>query len=220
MAIEVFAGTLDRYYSDVESAEEAARTHEIVTHWIDTIIAAVKKAAPEAEAWEERADKECVVVQMDELHYGALLYYAACMAYNVKPREAIYPDWKAEEEQPVQNAHADPNMPWSLMKGASWWLPTQTPVLLRGEVPTGDVVTISSCGALLLELLRVNEMGWKADESVVLSWFESEGQMAEGAKRYSTESMAKYAFSALWQLAKYGLQNHVPVIMDAVEEEA
>lgn len=218
MAYELFAGTLSRYYSDVDTPEEAARTYDIVTHWAETIVEAVKKAAPDAAVWEEDAEKECVAIQLNELHFGALLLYAASVVYNQKPRETIYPGWSCEAEPAVQSAHADPNMPWSLMKGASWWLPVQTPVLLRGEVPTGDVVTISSCGALLLELLRINELGWKADEDLVLSWFESEGKMEEGAKRYSTESMAKYAFSALWQLSKYCLTNHVPLIMDLVED--
>ena len=72
MSLELFAGTLNRYYSDVESAEEAARTNEIVCHWRDTIVAAVKKAAPEAEAWEENADKDYRVAVMDKLHLGAL----------------------------------------------------------------------------------------------------------------------------------------------------
>ena len=51
--LELFAGTLNRYYCDVDTPEEAARTNEIVCHWRDTIVGAVKKAAPEAEPWEE-----------------------------------------------------------------------------------------------------------------------------------------------------------------------
>jgi len=104
----------------------------------------------------------------------------------------------------------------SLLKGASWWLPVQTPIMLRGEVPTGDVATIASAGALLIELLRINELGWKADEAEVLKWFETEGKMAPDAKRYSTDSLAKYAYSMFWQLAKFSLQNNVPVILDQI----
>ncbi len=216
MSLELFAGTLNRYYSDVESAEEAARTNEIVCHWRDTIVAAVKKAAPEAEAWEENADKDYRVAVMDKLHLGALQTYAASVAYGHKCRETVYPEWSCETELDVQSARADRTVPWSLLKGATWWLPVQTPIMLRGEVPTGDVATIASAGALMIELLRINEMGWKADEEEVLRWFETEGKMDPDAKRYSTDSLAKYAYSIFWQLAKFSLQNNVPVIMDQI----
>ena len=216
MSLELFAGTLNRYYCDVDTAEEAARTNEIVCHWRDTIVAAVKKAAPEAEAWEERTDKEYLALELHELAFGALLTYAAAVAYGHKCRETVYPGWSFEAEADVQSARADRTMVMSLLKGASWWLPVQTPIMLRGEVPTGVVATIASAGALMIELLRINELGWKADEEEVLKWFETEGKIAPDAKRYSTESLAKYAYSVFWQLAKFSLQNNVPVIMDQI----
>ena len=214
MSIELFAGTLNRFYCDVETAEEAARTNEIVCHWRDTIIAAVKKAAPEAECWDEDVNKPYLAFQMDELAFGALMAYTAAVAYGHKCRETVYKGWNWESEADVQSARADRTMVISLLRGASWWLPVQTPIMLRGEVPTGDVVTIASAGALMIELLRINELGWKADEEEVLKWCETEGAMATEAKRYSTESLAKYAYSVFWQLAKFALQNNVPVIMD------
>ena len=214
MSMELFAGTLNRYYCDVETPEEAARTNEIVCHWRDTIIAAVKNAAPEAEAWEESAEKEYLAMELDEMAYGALLTYAAAVAYGHKCRETVYPGWSFEAEQDVQTARADRSMVMSLLKGASWYLPVQTPIMLRGQIPTGDTAVISSCGALMLELLRINELGWKADEEEVIGRAKTEGHMAPDAKRYSTESLAKRAYSVFWQLTKFALQNHVPFIMD------
>ena len=214
--LELFAGTLNRYYCDVDTPEEAARTNEIVCHWRDTIVGAVKKAAPEAEPWEENTEKEYLALQLPEMAFGALLTYAASVAYGHKCRETVYPGWDFEAEADVQSARADRSMVMTLLKGASWWLPVQTPIMLRGEVPTGDVATIASAGALMIELLRINEMGWKADEEEVLRWFETEGKMDPDAKRYSTDSLAKFAYSVFWQLAKFSLQNKVPVIMDQI----
>ena len=216
MSLELFAGTLNRYYCDVETAEEAARTNEIVCHWRDTIVAAVKKAAPEAECWEENAEKEYLALQMNEMAFGALLTYAAANAYGHKCRETVYSGWNWAAEADVQRARADRNMVMSLLKGATWWLPVQTPIMLRGEVPTGDLAIIASAGALMIELLRINEQGWKADEEEVLGWYETEGRMDPDAKRYITESLAKYAYSVFWQMAKFALQNNVPVIMDQI----
>lgn len=214
MSYELFAGTLNRYYCDVDTPEEAARTNEIVCHWRDTIVAAVKKAAPEAACWEESPEKEYLALELHELAFGALLTYAASVAYGHQCRETVYPGWDFEGEADVQSARADRTMVMSLLKGASWWLPVQTPIMLRGEVPDGTVATIASAGALMIELLRINELGWKADEEEVLQWLETEGKMDPDAKRYSAQSLAKYAYSVFWQLAKFSLQNHVPVIMD------
>ena len=216
MSMELFAGTLNRYYCDVETPEEAARTNEIVCHWRDSIVAAVKNAAPEAEAWEESVEKEYLAMELNEMAYGALLTYAAAVAYGHKCRETVYPEWNYEAELDVQSARADRTVPWSLLKGATWWLPVQTPIMLRGEVPTGDLAIIASAGALMIELLRINEQGWKADEEEVLGWYETEGRMDPDAKRYITESLAKYAYSVFWQMAKFALQNNVPVIMDQI----
>ena len=214
--LELFAGTLNRYYCDVDTPEEAARTNEIVCHWRDTIVGAVKKAAPEAEPWEENTEKEYLALQLPEMAFGALLTYAASVAYGHKCRETVYPGWDFEAEADVQSARADRSVVMTLLMGASWWLPVQTPIMLRGEVPTGDVVTIASTGALMLELLRINELGWKADEEEVIGWLGMEGKISEDAKRYSTESLAKYAYSAFWQLAKFSLQTGVPVILDQI----
>ena len=214
--LELFAGTLNRYYCDVDTPEEAARTNEIVCHWRDTIVGAVKKAAPEAEPWEENTEKEYLALQLPEIAFGALLTYAASVAYGHKCRETVYPGWNFEGEADVQSARADRSMAMTLLMGASWWLPVQTPIMLRGEVPTGNEATIASAGALMIELLRINEMGWKADEEEVLRWFETEGKMDPDAKRYSTDSLAKFAYSVFWQLAKFSLQNKVPVIMDQI----
>ena len=214
--LELFAGTLNRYYCDVDTPEEAARTNEIVCHWRDTIVGAVKKAAPEAEPWEENTEKEYLALQLPKMAFGALLTYAASVAYGHKCRETVYPGWNFEAEADVQSARADRSMVMTLLMGASWWLPVQTPIMLRGEVPTGNVATIASAGALMIELLRINEMGWKADEKEVLRWFETEGKMDPDAKRYSTDSLAKFAYSVFWQLAKFSLQNKVPVIMDQI----
>ena len=155
-------------------------------------------------------------MELHEMAYGALLTYAAAVAYGHKCRETVYPGWNFEAELDVQTARADRNMVMSLLKGATWYLPVQTPIMLRGQIPTGDTAVISSCGALMLELLRINELGWKADEEEVIGWLGMEGKISEDAKRYSTESLAKYAYSAFWQLAKFSLQTGVPVILDEV----
>lgn len=217
MAFELFAGTLDRYYSDVETAEEAARTHEIVCHWRDSIVKAVKKAAPEAAPWAESMDRDYRVAQLEPLHWGALQLVAASGVYGKPCRETVYPGWNWEDEPVVQTARADRSLNMSLLKGATWWLPVQTPILMGGQLPSGDRAVISSGGALLLELLRINELVWKADQEEVLSWLGVEGKIPADAKRLDTQSLAKYAYSAFWQLATFAMETGVPVIFDRGE---
>lgn len=117
----------------------------------------------------------------------------------------------------VQTARADRSLNMSLLKGATWWLPVQTPILMGGQLPSGDRAVISSGGALLLELLRINELVWKADQEEVLSWLGVEGKIPADAKRLDTQSLAKYAYSAFWQLATFAMETGVPVIFDRGE---
>ena len=77
-----------------------------------------------------------------------------------------------------------------------------------------------------MELLRINELGWKADEEAVLAWEHTEGYPADGEIRdgrleevtghteYSTVSLARYAYSLFWQSVKFSLQHKVPLLMD------
>ena len=79
-----------------------------------------------------------------------------------------------------------------------------------------------------MELHQINATGWQADEETILSWSSTEGYPADGEIRdgtltkagvkehtiYDTESLAKFAYSILWQAAKFSMEKRVPILLD------
>ena len=87
----------------------------------------------------------------------------------------------------------------------------------------------ASDNALLAELKRINELSWQADEKEICIWSRTEGYPAEAEvgqggvltkqnipahTRFDTESLAKFAFSILYQAARFSLAQRVPVLLD------
>ena len=81
----------------------------------------------------------------------------------------------------------------------------------------------------MAELKRINELSWQADEKEICAWSRTEGYPAEAEvgqggvltkqnipahTRFDTESLAKFAFSILYQAARFSLAQRVPVLLD------
>lgn len=68
---------------------------------------------------------------------------------------------------------------------------------------------------------------WKADRNTIISWSKTEGYQADAVyskkteiekvhehKTYNTESLAKFAFSILWQATEFSLEHGVVIVYD------
>ncbi len=101
--------------------------------------------------------------------------------------------------------------------------------MFRAPLPTGDEAVLGTAGTLLAELKRINELSWQADEKEICAWSRTEGYPAEAEvgqggvltkqnipahTRFDTESLAKFAFSILYQAARFSLAQRVPVLLD------
>ena len=137
--------------------------------------------------------------------------------------------WQFEQFEASGRMQADENMNWSLFTGAVWWLPLEECFVFRAPLPTGDEAVLGTAGTLLAELKRINELSWQADEKEICAWSRTEGYPAEAEvgqggvltkqnipahTRFDTESLAKFAFSILYQAARFSLAQRVPVLLD------
>lgn len=251
MGLDIYAGPLTRYYTHnwktaaQKWAEENGMGYEmvranddgqeelspeevcrIVSGWRDSALEAVKSAAGDVTPWPENNDRDYFTDKPDWPAFGALLLYAAAKIYGEPYPTTVPKDWDFWQEPLIQRAQGDAQVSWSLFKGAEWWLPLEAPLLFRGQNPVGDTLVLSTAGALMLELLRINELGWKADEEAVLAWAKTEGYPQDGTLHdgklemeqvhtvYSTVSLARFAYSILWQAAKFSLQHQAPILLD------
>ncbi len=80
---------------------------------------------------------------------------------------------------------------------------------------------------LMLELDKINSLCWQADEQTIVGWAESEGYPTDGRitedgklimdqvhEMYDTESLAKYAYSMIWDALCFSQENNVPIVLD------
>ena len=257
MGLDLYAGTLTRYYANnwksaarqwAEAnglsfsritpdgeiiAEEEVSADEVqcaVEEWRDQILAAVTAPGKKPyAAWQEDNEKPYYTDKPDWDAFGALLLVAACYFYGEPIPETVSKGWDFEEHPLIKRLSQEPENIWSLFCDTIMWLPLPDSFLFHAPRPTGDQATIATTAALRLELERLNELAWHADENTVRDWIKSEGYPVEGVigedgkfsqtelpeqTEYNTESLAKYAFSIFYQSLQFAEENQVPILMD------
>lgn len=213
--------------ADADDTPDAQAVLEDVAAWRDAILRAISpQEGPVYRAWEENNTAPYYTDKPDWDAFGALLLYGACNKYALEVPDTVPKGWDFNKHPVLQRAHGDEAFNWTLYTGAQWWIPLEDKFSFRCGAPNGQEITVGTTGALLAELNRINELGWQAEEGEILSWQRTQGYPADGAivdgkyqklaenSQYDTQSLAKFAFSILYQAARFSQANRVPVIMD------
>ena len=118
---------------------------------------------------------------------------------------------------------------WSLLRGATWWLPLPDAFFFQGPLPTDSQAVIATVAGLRKELEKLNQLAWQADEDTILSWADTEGYPMDVATgpdgrvskanipehtEYDTDSLAKFAFSMFWRAIRFAEEQQVPILLD------
>ena len=258
MGLDIYAGTLTRYYShnwktvvqqwaeengwgfqritpevqNVAGEEELtpSEAQEIVEDWRDQILAAISQPGKEPYApWPEDNERPYYTDKPDWDAFGAMLLVAACHTCGEPVPPTVEKDWNFMEHPAISRLAEDQERVWSLFRGTDWWLPLEDPLLFQAPLPTGGQSVIATVGLLRRELERLNQMAWQADEVTILRWSETEGYPADGTlgtdghfsradilehTQFDTNSLAKFAFSMLWQAARFAEEHQAPILLD------
>ncbi len=209
MGLDIYAGTLTRYYShnwktavqqwaeengysfnritsDGEPAdnEEELSPDEIqaaVENWRDQILAAISQPGkPPYTLWQEDNEKPYYTDKPDWDAFGAMLLVAACHIYGEPVPPAVEKDWIFMEHPMIARLAEDQERIWSLFRGAIWWIPITDSFMFQAPLPADDTAAIGTVGGLRKELEKLNQLAWQADEDTILSWAETEGYPVEG----------------------------------------
>ena len=208
MGMDIYAGTLIRFYSDnwktamqqwcesngmnyqrITPEEDNGETmsqeevEETVVEWCDGMISALSNHFDTAlPTWKEDNIRPYYTEKMDWAAYEALRLFIACKTYG----EPLPPIFKADNQfddfdiaERVNNSN-DLNL--SLFMGASHWIPLDYPFVIGARTPMGREIVLSSTGALLRELEYINTLGWNADEKTIFEWNETEGYISGDTK--------------------------------------
>ena len=258
MGLDIYAGTLTRYYShnwktvtqqwaeengysfqkitpdgqNVADEEELtpAEVQEGMENWRDQILAAITQPDQEPYTpWPEDNERPYYTDKPDWDAFGAMLLVAACHTYEEPVPPTVEKNWDFVTHPLISRLAEDQERVWSLFRGATWWLPLPDAFLFQAPLPTNDTAVIATVGGLRKELEKINQIAWQADEDSILNWAETEGYPLDGSigpsgqfskedipehTRYDTESLAKFAFSMLWQAMRFAEEQKVPILLD------
>ena len=203
MGLDVYAGTLTRYYAHnwktivqqeaeaeghkfvrVESVpdnaiKEISKIQKIIKKWQDNTYKTLKKNYSKKFApWKDDNEKPYYTHKPDWTALKAMLLVAAGKIYNKEVPKAIAYDWDYTEDELIDRLSSDENIVYSMARGVELWLPIAEPMIFAAELPTGDDDFIGTVGGLRRELEEINKMVWQADEKTILSWIHTEGYIA------------------------------------------
>ncbi|MBD5528255.1 MAG: hypothetical protein HDR02_07595 [Lachnospiraceae bacterium] len=201
MGLDIYAGTLTRYYAQnwksmtQQWAEENGYTFSRITpggagentasveeireameNWRNQILQSITpQGKPLYAPWPENNEAPYYTDKPDWDAYGALVLYIACKSYGEPLPPTVKAGWDFQNHPVVQRMASDPDKHWSLFAGATWWLPIEDGFWFEGPLPTDDPAVIATTGGLKAELEKANELGWQAAEETILSWRDTEG---------------------------------------------
>lgn len=201
---------------------------EGVNNWQNQLVEVLHNSGVKAaETWEENNEKDYYTAKPDwDAFYALLLYGAAKLSGKDFPKE--FPKgtdiYKHSLMKKIEKSKQTAG--WSLYNGVCHWIPINDGIMFNFPLANGAVVNIATISLLKFELSKINELGWNADRETILGWSSTEGYPTDATIEngkieylqrndiYDTESLAKFAFSVLWEAAEFAEKERVPVILD------
>ncbi len=199
-----------------------------IKNWQEQMLSAITQPGQKPYApWAEDNEKPYYTDKPDWDAFVAMLLVAACLVYGEPIPDTVEKDQLFLDHPFIERLSEDQEKVWSLFRGASCWIPLSDSFLFQAPMPNGNQTVIATTAALRRELEWLNEMAWQAEEVTILHWGKTEGYPTDGSidaggavtmeaehSRYDTQSLAKYAFSLLYQALKFAEENQVPVLLD------
>ncbi len=202
MGLDIYAGTLTRYYAHnwrtatqqwaeangygfqriVPDGTERGETDPTaiqsgVEGWRDRILAAISQSGA---IWPEDNEKPYYTDKPDWDAFGAMLLVAACHVYGEPVPETVEKGWDYIAHPLIRRMGEDPAQGWSLLRGAEWWLPIEDTFLFQAPCLNGAQIIMATAGLLRWELEKLNKLAWQADEAAILEWSRTEGYPMDG----------------------------------------
>ncbi len=128
--------TPDGEPADNEEELSPAEVQAAVEDWRDQILSAISQPdQPHYTPWPEDNEQPYYTDKPDWDAFGAMLLVAACHTYEEPVPLTVEKDWIFGEHPLVARLASDEERVWSLLRGATWWLPSLTAFYSKGLCP-------------------------------------------------------------------------------------
>jgi hypothetical protein len=235
MALDVYVGSLTRYYSgDWENvaetvarergvpyrvarpdeprdrAREADRIRPVVLAWRQRLGEALGDRVPAGLDWDESKDAPYFTDRPGWDGFGSVVLWAAYSEHPALRRPADLPEeWDDDPALVRSNADGFTSRYGHLVRNVELWLPGSFAVTFEAQDASGRKTVIGSAATLARQLADLNDATWQADGNDIAVW---RGQPpGEGA---GLEKRAQFGFSVLAGLIRKANDNKLPMKLD------
>ena len=233
MGLDVYVGTLTRYYSGQwETAVQAMGkepgksitvvypdgaperpspedAEQAIVAWRSQLSDALEQSIKRPLSWPEGLEAPYFTDKPAWDAYGALLVWAAL---EQRPGEGLpltAESWEKNQAlAEVWQAPREARYP-ALLLDVELWLPGDETLVFRAGDPTGKEIGIAFTGALLRDLRELNERTWKATPADISRW-----RFAGAEFGGPFEVSAKFGFAVLCELAQSAVESTLPLKLD------
>jgi hypothetical protein len=232
MALDVYVGTLTRYYAGEweNIAEKAARERgaqyrigraggaerggeeigQAVLSWRGVLNESLGERIALPLDWNESADAPYFTGRPGWDGFGSLVLWAAYAEHPGVRRPASLPEeWDNDPVLVRSNAQGFRSRYSHLVRNVELWLPGPFDFTFEGEDVDGRRVVMGSTATLRRQLEDLNGATWKADEDVVATW--GRDSLAADAP---LEQNARYAFAVLLDLTRRAVEHRLAMKLD------
>lgn len=197
-----------------------------VTSWRDKLLSELSEYINYPVIWNEDNDiTDYYTDKPDWCAFHALLLFFAARYLGETVPDTVPKDFTVFEHPLYKKFMKITQNQYSLYE-CEWWLPVRDTLMFPAVLPTGHERTLATVGLLESELREINAIDWKAGEKTILSWTQTQGYPTDGYFRdgkaemgeihteYDTVSLAKFAFSILWQAVAHSKKHGTLIILD------
>lgn len=205
MGLDIYAGTLTRYYTynwktmtqqiceknglkysiaranKPKEGEEASPEEVLsgVTEWKDLLLNYITPQDQPIPQWNEDYDTTPYYTDKpDWTALGALIIYVASILYKEEYPKVINKGYDFFENELVKRLLKKKEgikKDISFIHCDGWWIPVEDQFVFHSYLPTGDEKYFATTGQLKSELEYINNIEWKAAREEIIQWSTSEG---------------------------------------------
>lgn len=215
MALDVYVGSLTRYYGGADNqiaafAKSPERLHPAVLAWRSALTERLGSNIPAPLNWDETPAAPHFTGRPGWDGWAALVLWAAHTEHPLVGRPDTLPDeWENDPALAHSNAEGFRSRYSHLVRHVELWLPSPFPFTFDGQDVGGRRAVIGSAPTLRRQLADLNSATWKAGDGVVAGW----GRKPPPDKA-PLELRARYGFAAMMHASQKAVDHRLPMKLD------
>jgi hypothetical protein len=226
MLIELYVGTLTRYYSEQwensltkqgasspftgpsnpNKVVDPVELQGIVSDWREKASEKLKEHLPEPLSWQEGMLPPYEAASLTFTGYGGAILFAAYTVTELQPRPTTFQKtWDKDPAVEQLMKATQNNAIWEVLN-STLWLPCNFNFGIGMKDPASQPVRCSSLDMLWNSLQQLNEATWKATPEKIAEW-----RRIEQTEDMTFERQAQFGFSVFFTMCKLAREKRLPM---------